>query len=76
MKSQKLKSIIPHYIPKNIQIANKTGGVYSVRCDVGTVWGSKGPYAIAIMAKNIIDEPDIDNKLAEISLSIYEYMTS
>ena len=36
LKSQKLKSIIPHYIPKDIQIAHKTGGVYSVRCDVGT----------------------------------------
>ncbi len=76
LKSQKLKSIIPHYIPKNIQIANKTGGIYSVRCDVGTVWGSEGPYAVAIMAKNIIDEPNIDNKLAEISSSIYGYMTS
>ena len=76
LKSQKLKSIIPHYLPKNIQIAHKTGGVYSVRCDVGTVWGPKGPYSVSIMAKNIVDEPDIDNKLAKISLLIYEHMTS
>ena len=76
LKSQKLKTIIPHYIPNNIQIANKTGGVYSVRCDVGIVWGPKGPYSVAIMAKNIVDEPNIDNKLAELSLLIYEYMTS
>tara|TARA_Y100001960_G_scaffold46902_3_gene47359 strand:+ start:7072 stop:7977 length:906 start_codon:yes stop_codon:yes gene_type:complete len=76
LKSQKLKSIIPHYIPKDIQIAHKTGGVYSVRCDVGTVWGPKGAYAVAIMGKDITDEPDIDNKLAKISLSIFEYMTS
>ena len=76
LKSQKLKTIIPHYIPKNIKIANKTGGVYSVRSDVGTVWSPKGPYTIAIMAKNVTNEPDIDTKLAKISLSIYEYMTS
>ena len=76
LKSQRLKTIIPHYLPKTTQIAHKTGGVYSVRCDVGIVWGSKGPYSIAIMAKNIIDEPDIDNKLAELSLLVYGQMTS
>ena len=75
LKRQKLRSIIPYYLPPDAIAAHKTGGVFSVRCDVGIVWGKSGPYAIAIMAKRITDGTDLDPKLARISRIIYDQMS-
>jgi beta-lactamase class A len=75
LKRQKLRSIIPYYLPTDVIAAHKTGGVYSVRCDVGIVWGKSGPYAIAIMAKRITDSTDLDPKLARISRIIYDELS-
>ena len=74
LKRQKLRSIIPYYLPPDVIAAHKTGGVYSVRCDVGIVWGPSGPYAVAIMAKRITDSVDLDPKLARISRIVYDEM--
>lgn len=74
LKRQKLRSVIPYYLPPDVIVAHKTGGVYSVRCDVGIVWGKSGPYAVAIMAKRITDGTDLDPKLARISRLIYDEM--
>lgn len=74
LKRQKLRSIIPYYLPPDVIAAHKTGGVYSVRCDVGIVWGPSGPYAVAIMAKRITDGVDLDPKLARISRIVYDEM--
>ena len=74
LKRQKLRSIIPYYLPPDVISAHKTGGVYSVRCDVGIVWGKSGTYAVAIMAKRITDGTDLDPKLARISRLIYDEM--
>ena len=75
LKRQKLRSIIPYYLPPDVIAAHKTGGVYSVRCDVGIVWGKSGPYTIAIMAKRITDSTDFDPKLARISRIIYDELS-
>ena len=75
LKRQKLRSIIPYYLPPDVIAAHKTGGVYSVRCDVGIVWGKSGAYAIAIMAKRITDSTDLDPKLARISRIIYDELS-
>ena len=74
LKRQKLRSIIPYYLPPDVIAGHKTGGVYSVRCDVGIVWGPSGPYAVAIMAKRITDGVDLDPKLARISRIVYDEM--
>jgi len=76
LKRQKLKSIIPYYLPGDTIVGHKTGGVKSVRCDVGIVWGPSGPYAVAIMAKNVTEMTSADPKLAEISRLIYDEMNS
>ena len=75
LKRQKLKSIIPYYLPKEAVTAHKTGGIYSVRSDVGIVWGPSGPYATAIMSKQITDGTDFDPRLARISKIVYEQMS-
>ncbi len=76
LKRQKLNSIIPAYLPTGTITAHKTGGIYSVRCDVGIVWGATGPYAIAIMAKRITDKTDFDPRLARISRMVYDEMSA
>ena len=75
LKRQKLRSIIPYYLPPDVIAAHKTGGVYSVRCDVGIVWGPSGPYAVAIMAKRITNSTDLDPKLARISRIVFDEMS-
>ena len=75
LRRQKLRSIIPYYLPPDVIAAHKTGGVYSVRCDVGIVWGPSGPYAVAIMAKRITESTDFDPKLARISRIVFDEMS-
>ena len=57
----------------NIKTFHKTGGVTSVRCDVGIVNGKSGPYSIAIMAKDVKDDKNIDLSLARISEAVYHF---
>ncbi|MBM3934472.1 MAG: serine hydrolase [SAR202 cluster bacterium] len=72
LKRQKLKTVIPAYLPKGTVHAHKTGGVWSVRCDVGIVWGPNGPYTIALMVKRSTDGTDMDSRLGKVSKAIYD----
>ena len=73
MYRQQAKTIIPYFLPSNIKTFHKTGGVTSVRCDVGIVNGKSGPYSIAIMAKDVKDDKNIDLSLARISEAVYHF---
>ena len=76
MARQQLNTIIPYLLPPGTRIAHKTGGVTGVRCDVGIVYAPSGPYAVAIMARDVIDRNKIDNQLAEISGAVYRHFES
>lgn len=69
---QQLNTIIPFFLPAGTKCAHKTGGVPGVRCDVGIVFSPAGPYAVAIMAKQVTDMLTIDASLARVSRSIYD----
>ncbi len=71
LERQQLNSIIPYYLPPGVRTAHKTGGVTGVRCDVGIVFGESGPYAVALMAKQVTDRRGIDQALARVSEAIY-----
>ena len=73
MYRQQAKTIIQYFLPSNIKTFHKTGGVTSVRCDVGIVNGKSGPYSIAIMAKDVKDDKNIDLSLARISEAVYHF---
>ena len=73
MYRQQASTIIPYLLPPDVKTFHKTGGVTSVRCDVGIVNGRSGPYSIAIMAKNVKDHMNIDTDLAKISKSVYDF---
>ena len=69
---QQATSIIPAELPPGTAIAHKTGGVPSVRCDVGMVFSPSGPYAVAIMAKEVTDTKAVDRRLARVSRTVYD----
>jgi beta-lactamase class A len=71
LERQQANSIIPFYLPAGLRVAHKTGGVTSVRCDVGIVFSDTGPYTIALMAKNVTDKLEIDRALARVSEAVY-----
>ena len=70
---QQLGTIIPHYLPPGTKTAHKTGGVTGVRCDVGVVYAPSGPYAIAIMSREVTAGKEIDRQLARVSQAVYEH---
>lgn len=73
LKRQQYNTMIPHYLPPGTEVAHKTGGYHSVRCDVGIVFSPTGPYTLAIMAKRVtVDALSIDASLAAVSKAIYD----
>ena len=73
LKRQQLNTIIPSLLPRGTIVANKTGGYHSVRCDVGVVHSPSGPYAIAIMAKQVDGEQlQVDLAMATVSRAVYD----
>ena len=72
LKRQQLNSMIPLLLPSGTLVAHKTGAYDTVRCDVGIVYSLTGPYAIAIMAKQIKGERLADLALASVSRAVYD----
>jgi beta-lactamase class A len=69
---QQLNTIIPYDLPAGTRVLHKTGGVPTVRCDVGIVHAPSGPYAVALMAKQVTDMKAVDRALARVSRAIYD----
>ena len=74
LKRQRLNTIIPYYLPTGVEVAHKTGGYKGVRCDVGIVFAPNGPYAVALMVKEITDPTDMDPRLARVSRAVCDEM--
>ena len=72
LERQQLGTIIPYFLPPGTRVAHKTGGVPTVRCDVGIVYSPSGAYAVALMAKQVTDMLAIDQSLARVSRAIYD----
>ena len=73
LKDQKYDDIIPKYLPKNIEIANKTGMITGVHHDSGIVFLKDGKkYIIIILSKNMSDMESGTEMMAKISELIYK----
>tara|TARA_B100001765_G_scaffold104130_1_gene64430 strand:- start:480 stop:1361 length:882 start_codon:yes stop_codon:yes gene_type:complete len=73
LKDQKYDDIIPKYLPKNIEIANKTGMITGVHHDSGIVFLKDGKkYVIIILSKNMSDMESGTEMMAKISELIYK----
>ena len=73
LKDQKYDDIIPKYLPKDIEIANKTGMITGVHHDSGIVFLKGGKkYVIIILSKNMSDMESGTEMMAKISELIYK----
>tara|TARA_B100002049_G_scaffold87015_1_gene64123 strand:- start:218 stop:1099 length:882 start_codon:yes stop_codon:yes gene_type:complete len=73
LKDQKYDDIIPKYLPKDIEIANKTGMITGVHHDSGIVFLKDGKkYVIIILSKNMSDMESGTEMMAKISELIYK----
>lgn len=72
LKRQKYNTIIPLHLPEETEVAHKTGSLRGIRNDVGIVYAPTGPYAIALMAKELTDEVEGARRLAELSKVVWE----
>ncbi len=79
LKRQKFNTILPLLLPAEIETAHKTGSLHGVRNDVGIVYApeeSGGPYAIAIMSRNLADPIGGARVLADISRAVWDAFTA
>lgn len=67
------RNIIPAKLPKDVKVANKTGFITGVRHDSGIVYLADGrKYVLVLLSKNMKDEAEGTEMLAEVSRLVYE----
>lgn len=79
LKRQKFNTILPLLLPAETEIAHKTGSLHGVRNDVGIVYApgeSGGPYAVAVMSRNMADPIAGARTLADISRAVWDAFTA
>lgn len=77
LKAQKFNEIIPHLLPKNVEVAHKTGVITALHHDAGIVYLPNGDaYVLVLLSKNLGDFDVGTEKMAEISKLVYDYMSS
>ncbi len=75
LKDQKFNDMIPKYLPKNIQIAHKTGSITGVHHDSGIIFLPDGrAYVLIILSKNLKNFDKATDDMAIISKEIYNFM--
>jgi beta-lactamase class A len=77
LKDQKWNDMIPLYLPTDVKIAHKTGSITRVHHDAAIVYPTNGKsYVLVLMSKNLTDFDTGTDKLAKISKTIYDFMSS
>lgn len=79
LKRQKYNTILPLLLPPEVETAHKTGSLHGVRNDVGIVYAAQesgGPYAIAVMSRNMEDPIAGARTLADISRAVWDAFTA
>lgn len=77
LKDQQFKEVIPAYLPKDVEVAHKTGSITGVHHDAGIVYLPNGrAYVLVLLSKNLKDFDKGTDQLAKISKTIYDYVSS
>jgi beta-lactamase class A len=72
LKRQKLNTRIPQLLPKEVEVAHKTGELDTVRHDAGIIFAKDNTYILVVLS----DQKDVktaDNHIARISKNVYDY---
>jgi beta-lactamase class A len=77
LKDQQHNDLIPMHLPKEVQVAHKTGSITGVHHDAGIVYLPDGrSYILVLLSKNLKDFDKGTDQLAKISKTVYDYMIS
>lgn len=72
LKGQKLNNKLPKYLPKEVEIAHKTGELGWFSHDAGIVFSEKGDYIIVVLSES--NSPKgAEERIALLSKAVYEY---
>ncbi|MET2984174.1 serine hydrolase [Aureibaculum conchae] len=77
LMDQEFKDLIPKYLPSNVDVAHKTGSITGVHHDAGIIFLPDGSsYVLVLLSKNLKDFDKGTDQLANISKTIYDYVTT
>ena len=75
LKNQEWNDMIPKYLPRDIQVAHKTGAIAGVHHDTAIIYLPNGnKYILVLLSKNLKDFEQATDQLAVISKTIYNFM--
>lgn len=72
LKNQKLNSKLPKFLPENIEIAHKTGELFTFTHDAGIVYTPHGNYVIVVLSDTTYPPGAVD-RIADMSKDVYVY---
>ena len=75
LKQQTFDDRIPKYLPKNTEVAHKTGELFGAKHDAGIVFSKGGDYIIVVLSKTE-NEKEAAEKIARFSEEIYKYFNN
>jgi beta-lactamase class A len=74
LKEQKFNSVIPAQLPKDVQVAHKTGSIAGIFHDSGIVYLPNGrAYVLVLLSADVKDDV-VKKTLADVSLQFYNYV--
>ena len=74
LKAQEWNDMIPLYLPKEVEVAHKTGSITGVHHDAAIVYPpNASSYVLVLLSKNLRDFDKGTKQLAEISKTFYDY---
>ena len=72
---QNFNSMIPFHLPKEVQVAHKTGSITGVHHDSGIVYLPDGrAYVLVILSKNLKEFEAATKEMSAISKKVYDFM--
>ncbi|SRR5690554_3161653 len=72
---QEFNSLIPAQLPRNVQVAHKTGSITGVHHDSGIVFLPNGErYVLVLLSKNVQNMDRANESMSAISRVIYDYV--
>lgn len=74
LKKQENRKMIPAYLPKETEVAHKTGELNGILHDCGIIYNGRSSYVLCLMGKNIKNNDQARKFWALLSLEIYKVM--
>jgi beta-lactamase class A len=72
MKRQCYVSKIPRLLPPGTTVANKTGTITGICHDIGIIYASTGPIALAVLTRGCRDPVAAEDAVGRIARAIYD----